>query len=933
MIFSMKKQFAVAVLLLTLVVACAWQNVELPDVSQTRWSQNVGEIYGAASVGQTFVADAAGLNRIDLRLSTYVRQNTGPLIFHLRESPAAATELVTITVDAATVQDNVYRPFYFPPLADSRGKSYYFFLEAPQAVPGNALTTWFSPDDNHPQGTMLRDGQSVAGDLTFYAYYDYSTASLLADIGQALSYHLSVILLAVLLFLLPGYALAVVFLPRQRWGLGERLLAAPVLSVVFYPLVLYLGWLTGLRLDAWRAGLILAACGAVAVWGLWQEGRAVGWRRLPAVLLAHTDTYALALLAVLAVALTARFLVIRGVSYPAWADSYQHSVIVQLMVERGGVPDSWRPYALLDVFTYHFGWHAVVAFFHWLTGVAVPQSVLLVGQVLNALSLLPIYLFLARATGSKAAGVWGAVVVGYLAVMPAYYVNWGRYTQLSGQFVLPLALLLTMEAAKAPRFAWRPSTLAALAVASLALSHYRVLLFYVLFVLAYLLVQTLRRLDNVRFPRHCEEHPFASPERSEGAAKGCDEAISLVAQQRDCFAALAMTNVTLSRRVCQPSPRPSPGRGGEGGEVARLWWQLAVVGLLALLIFSPWLAQLVGLSVTRYQQAGAPEVDPQYNFISWEFLTTFGFSVPLMILAVGGALWGLARRQWAIVVTALWVPLLFLLANPYLLHLPGTGLVNNGMVTVGLYVPGAILAGYFLGSLSEAVLAWLVRRGAIGRRALSPTYTAAEGGRRAESPTYAAAEAGRRAESQTYAATEDGRRALSPTYAAWGRAALAGVMLAVALVGARGQLGIRTPDRFYVLPADEAAMPWIRQHTPPTARFLINTEFWLANAAIGTDAGYWLPLLAGRETTMPPMYASDAEPEYIAQVNALARAAEVAPTAPDTLAMMRAAGVTHVYIGQRGGSLRPEVLAADPHFRPIYHQGPVWVLAVDYDAR
>jgi glycogen debranching enzyme len=26
------------------------------------------------------------------------------------------------------------------------------------------------------------------------------------------------------------------------------------------------------------------------------------------------------------------------------------------------------------------------------------------------------------------------------------------------------------------------------------------------------------------------------------------------------------------------------------------------------------------------------------------------------------------------------------------------------------------------------------------------------------------------------------------------------------------------------------------------------------------------------------------------------------------------------------------VLAADPHFRPIYHQGPVWVFAVDYDA-
>jgi hypothetical protein len=677
----------------------------------------------------------------------------------------------------------------------------------------------------------LTDGPAAWGLRTLLAIGPLALVGGAVNLGEGLR----LTVLAAGLFLLPGYALAVVFLPRQRWGLGERLIAAPVLSVVFYPLVLYLGWLTGLRLDAWRAGLILATCGVVTVWGLWQEGRSAGWRRVPAAIRAHTDAYALALLAVLAVALTARFLVIRGVNYPAWADSYQHSVVVQLMVERGGVPNSWRPYALLDVFTYHFGFHAVVAFFYWLTGVAVPQSVLLVGQVLNALSLLPIYLFLARATGRRAAGVWGAVVVGCLAVMPAYYVNWGRYTQLTGQIILPLALLLTMEAAEAPRFAWRQSILAVLAVASLGLSHYRVLLFYVLFVLAYLPVQTLWRVRHL------------------------------------------------------PSAR-----GEARGEIVRLWWQLAVVGLLALLIFSPWLAQLVGLSVTRYQQAGAPELDLQYNFISWEFVTDFGLSVPLLALALGGTLWGLVRprarwarlkpaRQWAIVITALWVPLLFLLANPYLLHLPGTGLVNNGMVIVGLYVPGAILAGYFLGSLSEAVLAWLARRGGSG-------------------------------------------------YLAWGRIVLAFVMLAVALVGAKGQLGIRTPDRFYVLPADEAAMPWIRQNTPPTARFLINTEFWLSNAAIGTDAGYWLPLLAGRETTMPPMYASDAEPAYIEQVNALARAAEVAPTAPGTLAMMRAAGVTHVYIGQRGGSLQPEVLAADPHFRPIYHQGPVWVFAVDYDA-
>jgi len=98
-----------------------------------------------------------------------------------------------------------------------------------------------------------------------------------------------------------------------------------------------------------------------------------------------------------------------------------------------------------------------------------------------------------------------------------------------------------------------------------------------LFCLLVLLVKSqATRLDQVRFPRHCEEPPFASSERSEepalsrspersegtakGAAKGGDEAISSVAQQRDCFpfatlrasaSALAMTNATLSRRHAQ----------------------------------------------------------------------------------------------------------------------------------------------------------------------------------------------------------------------------------------------------------------------------------------------------------------------------------------------------------------------------------------------
>jgi len=42
-------------------------------------------------------------------------------------------------------------------------------------------------------------------------------------------------------------------------------------------------------------------------------------------------------------------------------------------------------------------------------------------------------------------------------------------------------------------------------------------------------------LTMLDFNCHCEEPPFAGPERSEEAAKGGDEAISLLRHERDCF--------------------------------------------------------------------------------------------------------------------------------------------------------------------------------------------------------------------------------------------------------------------------------------------------------------------------------------------------------------------------------------------------------------
>jgi hypothetical protein len=86
-------------------------------------------------------------------------------------------------------------------------------------------------------------------------------------------------------------------------------------------------------------------------------------------------------------------------------------------------------------------------------------------------------------------------------------------------------------------------------------------------------------------------------------------------------------------------------------------------------------------------------------------------------------------------------------------------------------------------------------------------------------------------------------------------------------------------------------------------------------------------------------YGSEQEPRpgYIQWVNGPARLAQSSGIgAPDTLALLKERGVTHVYIGQQQGrvgydgphALSPDQLLADPHFVPVYHQDRVWIFEV-----
>ncbi len=302
-------------------------------------------------------------------------------------------------------------------------------------------------------------------------------------------------LLVLALFLtLPGMAL---YLAAEQLG-GDRrpvsfphaLLVGIGLSVAFWPLLLLYISLAQLRFTPMLLWSILIVT-TVYVGYRWIKERASTPLR-PGRRIAATALGGLVLFS-----LYYRLGDAQGLAVPLWGDSLHHTMITNIIVNTGRVPTGYLPYVPVDTFTYHFGFHTLTAVFAQLTSSQTPYAVLLTGQVLNVITLAVAYLLNRQLFGSRLAGLGAALITGFISIMPAFYVNWGRYTQLSGQVLLPVALVFLVRAMSAR---WKRSDLAlcALCVAGLVVVHYRILIFFGLFAISLALWQLIVSWESWR---------------------------------------------------------------------------------------------------------------------------------------------------------------------------------------------------------------------------------------------------------------------------------------------------------------------------------------------------------------------------------------------------------------------------------------------------
>jgi len=262
----------------------------------------------------------------------------------------------------------------------------------------------------------------------------------------------------------------------------------------------------------------------------------------------------------------------------------------------------------------------------------------------------------------------------------------------------------------------------------------------------------------------------------------------------------------------------------------------------------------------------------------WFFPVSQGFYAPvyLLLAATLGAVMGLWQRERGVWSLVLWGLSLLGAANLFRFNLPVVnGLVDGFSVFIAGYIPIAILTG--------AAAGYLLSSAFVQRYRWQPV--------------------------------------------------LAGGLVLVAMFGARQRLGVLNDGFTLVTEADLRAMAWIREQTPREASFLVNSFFATGPKGFvaGSDGGWWIPLLARRQTNLPPAnYMYERMPAEA--WTALYDLAEIEPdqvNSPQVLAVLQHYHVDHVYLGAKGGRFQPEDFQIPAYVR-LYDQEGVTIFAIQF---
>lgn len=683
--------------------------------------------------------------------------------------------------------------------------------------------------------------------------------------------------LACLALLLFGPGLAALRLAGEPSRGATRLALALGCSITLLPLALLWSDRLGLRWSGPRVWAGLLACGlALLPWRFGPDRR----EARPPDARHRASPTSIALTALLLIAGASRYQQARDLVVAPWVDGYHHTLVTALLVAAGGLPNDYRPFLEVGPFYYHFGFHSLAACLVWMGATPIPVSVLVIGQAISALAALATYALARRCLDRRLAAVLAAALPATLFWLPAYYLSWSRFTQLAGLVALPTAWLLLRDAM---RCGARPRRwlLAAAVCAGLSLVHVRVMAFFAVGAL----VLALERLP-------------------------------------------AALRVLGARRV-SVDDRPA-WRSADSGLADLI--RLGGIALLSLLLASPWLLGNLAAGISTMAATssdwilGSPDIQSRVAEAPPAWLFTWssnGLWIRLALIGLGAGL--LARRRSAFGIAAVLAGCLVLVA-PQAFGVSASWLLPPFALAISLWLPVALGLGLLADLMLQADEASDRRPAsepgsAALRRALPRLRIAralcvilavgiAWQHRGTAWPWLDPPEAlltyvlsmGVLAYRPASRAPRDERAPGSsdPGRLAIGLEAVAVLaILGLAAAGAWRMREIVRSETVLALPADIEAAAWVRRRVPSDDRLLIGATNWHLGTWRGIDGGYWLPVLADRQTSLPAALYSYGDAALIASVNEVAEATSQGDALDDAqlTALLDRARARWIYLG------------------------------------
>ncbi len=129
--------------------------------------------------------------------------------------------------------------------------------------------------------------------------------------------------------------------------------------------------------------------------------------------------------------------------------------------------------------------------------------------------------------------------------------------------------------------------------------------------------------------------------------------------------------------------------------------------------------------------------------------------------------------------------------------------------------------------------------------------------------------------------------------------------------------------------ADLQALKWVRENTPPDARFFINTTHWQSSIYRGVDGGYWLLPLTKRWSILPPVLFTYGKPEYVRQIiDWSVQASKLTNCDNSFWNFVNQTDITHIYLKDGIGSLQPNTLSTCANLLQVYRRDGISIFEV-----